>query len=1089
NVNTLYGRKKESDTVQSLADESSTNILVLRGKAGSGKSFLIDHQPWEEDGWMFASGKYEQRRSKEPYSALISALNDLVEQWAVNNANQSVCKMGAFHDLLEEDIVFLRHILPKAFQVSSVASNTCQMSKSHATEKKRRSSGAANAGGAEYVNASFWRILSFLCKPKPVVLFLDDIQWADPASLEAIQVLATTGQVEGLLLALAYRDEEVHPGGKISKCLDLIHEKGGASVHDIHVKDLDLESVNEIVSCLLRQKPEQTLELAEVVYNKTMGNPFFVIQFLQMLRNDRFLSYSLSTLKWEWGDVDKIKAISDNVADAVASTMKKLPFPTQMALKASSCLGKVIPLMIMVDFFDAMKTKKSCEPIFCEALESIKVTGLKEILDSAVKFGILTRSEDGEVYMWAHDKLQQCAYSMIPDDIKSEVHGKLGQLLWKMSASYPDDDWILYMAADQMNRSSLDDNDEAFAEDVARLSYEAAKLSMYKSAFFPAFEMIQGAANALSILKDPWSKVYSLTLSVYSILAEVGVRLGMYEDARSAVREVLNHATALEDKFRAQLVAVRCETSGSNRDYGKGAKMLQDILMEYGVKFPDKILPGQQFVETRKLKSRLGGDYESLLGMRRLDDDNEDDKRHHHIVVMLVSLTVFCYMSSPRKTQLSMYATTRALNTSIKHGVCAETALAVSNSALMMLQDTDIDSKDAVEVGKLAVRLVDTFPKEPSGPHAAVYASVTAGVLSETEPFNKTLDSWLEVNKMGLQLGDTERASMGLIGYSSAYFCVGLPLAPLDKDMLKFAKESSDFGMAETVSILFPIFHQTIKNLEVKVPDPSALKGEIFDEVKDVKQFTGQGLEMTKRDINSLKLMLACIFHHWDVAAELVDALEQYFGRDPFISRSHLRLTYAGVASIVLGRKSEKRRGHYRQLGKKIIKMFKDQIKNGSQNALPVVLMLEALESPSKESFDEAIRICARLGLRQHQALLYEHAGLDFIEKGDEGWGEYYMSQSCNLYNDWGAKAKTEQLKREHESLLKKSSISMSSIGSALQGRSRYTPEHSNRLKEVNWSSSSISQDSQRSSDGSSFMEQGKSTSGSSDRNIVSPFQ
>jgi predicted ATPase len=1083
NLNRLYGRDKESEIVQSLADEESTNILVLHGKAGSGKSYLIENQPWDDNGWLFACGKYEQRRSNEPYSALISALNDLVDQWAINNANQPVCKMGAFHELLEEDVVFLRHILPKAFKVGKHSS--CQSENIAHGAVKRRSGGGTNGGGAEYVNASFWRILSFLCKPRPVVLFLDDVQWADVASLEAIKFLATSGQVEGLLLVLAYRDDEVNPGDSVAHCLDFVHKNGGDAVHGIHLTDLDLVTVNEIVSYLLQQNKDQTMDLAQVVFNKTLGNAFFVIQFLQMLRNDRFLTFSLSSLKWEWGNVDKIKAISDNVADVVASTMKKLPLPTQVALKASSCLGKVIPLTIMVEFFNALNAQDECVPLICEALKSIHVTGLKEILDSAVNYGILTRSDDGEIYTWAHDKLQLCAYMMIQDDIKSDVHGVFGQLLWKMSASYPDDDWILYMAADQMNRSSLVGKDESFAEDVARLSYEAAKLTMYKSAFFPAFQMTQGAAKALAILKDPWSKAYSLTLFVYSGMAEVGVRLGMYEEARTAISEVLTNAKTIEDRFRALSVSVRCQVSGSSRDYAKGIELMQAILMDYGVKFPDKLLPGQQFVATRRLKARLERGYESLLNLRHLDDDIDSDRRHHHIVAILVELSLFCYMCTPRKMQLAMYATTRALNTSIKHGICAETAVAISGAATMMLQDGN--PVEARELCGIAVKLVNSFPKETGSPHAEVYAGVTASVLSAIEPFNKTLDSWLEVNKIGLRNGDTENASMGLVGYSFTYLCVGLPLPPFDVDLAKFIEEANEFGMAETVSILFPMCHQTVKNLTVEVPDPTVLKGELFDEDKSIEQFTGQGLEMTRRDVDSFKLFLACIFNRWDEAAKLVDALEKHLNQDRFVARHHLRLTYVGVASVILGRVSTRRKGHYRQLGNKVTKMWKAQIKNGSQNAFPLVVMLEALESPSKSRFDEAIRTCARLGLRQHQALLYEHAALDCIEKGDDGLGEYYLSQACNLYNDWGAKAKTERLKRDHHSLLKKSSLNLSSSGSSIQGRSRYNPAHSGRLKEVNWSTSSFSHDSQRSSeDGSSFLGR-KSASDGSSRNLVSP--
>ena len=1052
----MYGREEEIQFIQSLADDSSTNILVLKGLAGCGKSCLIETQPWEDKGWIFASGKYEQRRLNEPYSALIDALNHLVDQWMDNNNKSAICQMAEFVKLQEEDIVLLRNILPKAFQING----GCQAGSTW--KRKYVSEGGSSFGGcgSDVVNASFWRILSFLCKPKPVVLFLDDIQWADQASLDAIKVLATTGKVEGLLLAMAYREEEIDKDGAVSNCLDYIQEEG-QSAHTLHVTNLKVECVNEFVSALLRQEPEKTVELSKVVQTKTDGNPFFVMHFMNMLRQERFITYSLMSMKWAWGDVDKIQElahVSDNVADVIAANMSNLPPPTLIALKSASCLGKVIPLQVMIDFFDVayQKFKDEFNCILCDALKHIKVNGFKDVLDSAVNFGILTRSDNSEVYTWAHDKLQSVAYSMIPEEKRCKIHATFGELLWKMSRTHPEDEWMLYMAADQMNRVCLDSMvDHNFREEVAKLSLEAGKLSMYKSAFYPALEMIQRATVHLQKMQDPWVNAYDLSLDVWTLLSEVSVRLGKFEEAERGVKEVLDNARSLEDKFQAQQVMIRCEVSSNHRDYSKGADLLKDILLDYDIKFPKKLLPGQQFLETKKFKARLGDDLESLMDLPRLDDDNESDRKYHHIIALLSMLATCAYMV-PEKRSLAFFACTRALNTSIKHGVCSATALCLSGWSMNLADEGHY--KEACEFGNFAMKFVDTFPVELGSPHVSVHTGVTASVFSYCLPFNNLLDPFLESNRMGLQCGDTEKASMALFGYSFSYLCVGLSLGPLDKDLIEFSREARQFGMAGTIQVLFFVLRQMIQNLKEVKPDPTLFDGDIFCQEKELKKFSGPGLKMTERDVNTFRLVLACIYRKWEVAADLIDALEPFLETDKFVVRMHLRHTYMGIACIILGDKATKRKAHYRQLGKKIIRIAKDLLKNGSQNALPLVQLFEAYESKSKKKFDEAIRSSARLGLLQYQALLYEQQGLNFLDQKDEGWAEYYLSQACNIYTDWGATGKVEQLKQEYDHLLKKSSLSLSSPGSSLKGRTRYDPSIVSQLKELDWTSSNSKQ-------------------------------
>ena len=563
--------------------------------------------------------------------------------------------------------------------------------------------------------------------------------------------------------------------------------------------------------------------------------------------------------------------------------------------------------------------------------------------------------------------------------------------------------------------------------------------------------MLEFAAKHLNGMTDHWERAYDLSLDVYSSLGEIALKFGNYEEALNASIEVERNARSLEDKIRAQVVSVGHKVQGGSRDYPGGIERIKNILLDYGVKFPQKLIPGQQFVEKRKLKSRLGGDLQSFLSLPKLDEGDHDDKRKCNIILLLTHLIHFTFYDDKVK-DLNVYAIIRVLNTSVKHGTCSGTALALG--ALAGYLSRGGHSEDAKECGELAIKLVNTFPRKVDSCHTSVHSWVTFSVLPNVLPFHDCLDPLLELNQCALMAGDISSAAMAWVGYSYTYLNIGLPIGPLSSDLLSYSKEAKQFGMPTTMQVLFPILLQTIQNLQVLKPNPTMLLGDIFDQEQELKKFKDVGLKMTQRDINSFRLMLACIYRKWETAEELVDALQPHLQSDIFTMRAHLHLVYMGYASLVLGEKASalRRRIHFRQLGKKIIKIFKDQLKYGSKNVLHVILMLEAIESPSKEKFDEAIRNTARLGMVHHAAAMYENAGLYFLDKDDEGWGEYYLSQAYNLYNDWGATGKANQLKDSHQ-VLSSSSVNHRAKGGFMKGRTRFSPEHLDHMKEMRLSS------------------------------------
>ena len=756
------------------------------------------------------------------------------------------------------------------------------------------------------------------------------------------------------------------------------------------------------------------------------------------------------TLHWEWGDLDTLESaahVSDNVADLVAAKMERLPEATQVALKVAASLGKIIPLHVLIKCFesyDESEVGTTCSL----GLYQVKLEGLQTVLDNAVKVGILIRPKGQDTYMWAHDKLQTVAYSLTKPCQRYKLHLKLGRLLWEMSSVYPDEEWMVFMAADQMNRFSENqhyskNNQEPLGAEVAALCMEAARLSLAKSALYPAYDMLKAGVKHMDVPGN-WKAHYDLCLNLFSTVAELSGQLGEEDEALKAIQEVESNARNFEDKFRVQMVHLKHITSGQDRNYQRGSDKITEILKEYGVRMPHRLLPGMLSWECNKLKRRLpGGKLDGLMEFPEMTDT-----KSRRICKLLTGHVMFAIMSQKKGGRyLAWYSSLRTLILAADvKAVSEETAMAIVSLGICYALQGQY--KEANEYGEMGLKLVDRFPQAVGSIHAQAMLAANSGIFTSTKPLNKCLDRWLEGHHLGLRTGNTEKAGMGILAYAMTYITCGLPLGPLQSDLQEYEKEAIQFNLPGTIVAVFKILQQFILNLREPVPNPTFLKGDAMDQDKLLATFHGSANNMTKRDINTFRLVLSLIYGEWHTAEQLLGYLEPFLATDQFVIRALLRRSTMGLVAFKVGRTNGKRK--FRQMARKITKDFRDDLKRGNVNALPLYTMLEAEESPSRERYDKAIRSCARLGLIHFEAYMCEQAGQYFLEsdkKDEGGWAEFYLAQAVMLYADWGAMGKAQQLKKAHERLLRSSSL-RERANTALKGRSRYSSSHTDLLKD-----------------------------------------
>ena len=1217
----------------SSSSSSSTRALVtITGKEGVGKTSLVLsqlQQKWINEGkclfghGVFSRSKMSDTNNKLQFMAIFDAVTNLIQMWV--HQQQDICgvnldgdgkkgqqqcqaKIREFANVMKDHACLLREAIPHLCDILGISNDdndTTTVARRNSSTEFNADTASSGCGFASIKNA-LQKVLCFLCsssegtgtncRRRPVILFLDNFQNACSMSMELLQYVVECQTLQGLMVIVSYRDNEVSVDGNnswIATGLQELQQRSATnsngnsncsecSIYHIHLNELTVNHVNCMVSQITERSRggggddeealQETLELATIVHSKTGGNPYYVLQvrtcdsfsllifarlynvlagdmaagggrrkvgvsralyyspvrlprvefafvhfcyclwwwwwetpkytfvhplfasflyslllfsfqFLQTLCDLGHLTFNVLNYRWEWdthmNEIRNATNISDNVAELVTNSIKRLPSDMQQMLLVASTLGvDSIPYLILHRIFQDLNSKEeSKEQESIDGYEhlssflspSCSVNKLPQYLELAVKMGILnpvygsttapavaavtattdannTTISNAMFYHWSHDKIQQGIYGFLAsetdpitgkNDSLKFLHLRVGKVVKTLSEQHPKEEWMVYVAADQFNTAVSYCDPNYKNVDLATLNLRAAKISIKKSAYFPAANMLQACAKRLP--DDSWKNHYDLCLQLYSTMAETEFVVGHHDAAMDAVQNVLDNATSLEDKFRAHNVQLQNITDGATRDFELGITMTRKVLGLYGVNVERHPLPGTLTLQRRKLKPM-----ESFFEM-----DEMTDKRARRISKLIQNLSKLAFIAANSASRDDWHFPRLVATRSFLHyqefGVSADTATTFLFAAKIAKMEAKFTK--ANEYADFANRFIDRYPESPDGIHAMIKSFSHASIYPTIKPFHKCLEHVLEGYKVAMRTGNITVASVGSMCYGMAYLCLGLSLGPLEADLLSFGEEAKQFGRGLSLISVFQIMRQTIVNLQTRAENPTVLDGHAFDQEAILAQMDSQSKAMTMREIRTFQLMLACIYGDFKVARKLIDQLSVYSLSDLLEPRKHLRTSYLGIASMIVGReRGWRRKCKYGSLGKKILKRYKAEAECGSVNAHPIMNMLLAEENPSKEAYDRSIRECARSGLLHHQALMYERAGLYFLSKKDEGDFEFYIQQSCLLYEDWGAWGKVEQMHDKYPFLSKSSrggagsstSSSSGRVGSSLQGRTRH---------------------------------------------------
>ncbi|MEG4093214.1 serine/threonine-protein kinase PknK, partial [Microcoleus sp. Pol12B4] len=572
--------EKPATLKQNSPPSGSSELMLVSGYSGIGKSAVVNEvsKPITRSKGYFISGKFDQLQRNIPYASLIQAFNSLLRQLLTESTLSLEIWQTKILTAVGTDGQVIADVIPKVELIIGKQPEIAELAPVESQNRFNR------------VFKEFIRV--FAQKEHPLVIFLDDLQWADSATLKLMQILITDPEQEYLLLIGAYRDNEVSPTHPLIQTVEEI-EKTGTIVNNIVLQPLDLANVTELVTETLNACTEKVTNLAELIWNKTGGNPFFLTQLLQALYQDSLLRFDFNPItnevskgRWDWS-IEEIQAIGitdKSVVELVASRIEKLPAATQEVLKLAACVGDKFALDVL-----SLVSEKSPNTTATELYSALQSGFILPLSDSYRIPLVFDRTESINLkldtsrvsYKFLHDRVQQAAYSLIPEDQKQSTHLKIGQLL--LQNTPPDKlEENIFDVVNQLNVGIDTISQPVEKIDLARLNLTAGRKAKAASAYEAAVRYFRVAMELLPA--DCWQIHYDLTLAIYESKAEAEYLNVNYEDSKSLVDIVVQKAKKLVEKVNVYQLQIQ-SCNAQNRPL-EALNTGLEVLKLLGISFP-----------------------------------------------------------------------------------------------------------------------------------------------------------------------------------------------------------------------------------------------------------------------------------------------------------------------------------------------------------------------------------------------------------------------------------------------------------------------------------------------------------------------
>ncbi|MBN1237653.1 MAG: AAA family ATPase [Gammaproteobacteria bacterium] len=986
----LYGRDEESQALTDAFERVASGgveAVLITGPAGIGKSALVQqlHEPITRRRGYFAAGRFDPLRRNVPLSGLVSALQDLVQQLLTESDESIASWRGAIQEAVGTNGRIIVELVPA---VELVIGPQPPLREVDPAEARNR------------FNAAFQRFVQvFGRKDHPLVLFLDDVQWADPASLALIGLILAGRDTESLLLVQAYREGDVNPGHPLSIAIEDLRERGVPTV-DVALAALEPYDIAEIVADTLRQERAESDALARVIAGKTGGNPFFVRQFLQMLHSDGLIRFDAAANAFSY-DVRRIEsaAATENVVELLSAKLDKLPAETRRVLELAAAIGYVFDLDTLAGIYDAPPgtAASHLRPALVEGL----IVPMSEL--ESVEPGNLDAPLVYRRYSFLHDRVRQVAYDAIAEADRPALHLALGRALLTSSPSAVEA--RLFDVVNHMNLGAGLIEDAAERLRLVELNGAAGARAKASTAYAMA---VRCYGQAVELLGDAgWTEHYALCFDAHLRLAECLWMKADYAAAFSVIDRAV--ARSVSDTDKARLYTVRTAVHLGTGDMPAALDCGRSAARLVAVDLPDsddavEAMLQREMEAILRRTSEIG--VEKLLDLPRMEDADR---------IAAMALLTHCLPAAFQSNQqLFALICCKMVTLSLDHGNCSLSARAYGSFAAL-LSSAFGNYRDAHRFAKLAVELCRRL--EDFGVLSAAYFLWAMFASHWNEPVDRSIELFRHSISYGLQTGDHLHA-----GYSAARRLMHLQYrgVPLD-ELRRQADEANELleriGDAANLEYLPPRL-AVIKWLQGERPAGNELRVGDLDEAAATAAIAARGNRSFESDWHTLLLMQRYFAGDYEAAYACSRRSEELLPFSAgFCSRVEHELYSALTFAALVAEADEERGAELRRRVDQSAKRFDEWAELCPENFSHMQQLIRAERArldgrwhDAMHCYDRAIAAASDHGFASIEAVAAEAAARFWFDEGKADFGNIYLQKALHAYEIWGAHGKAADL-------------------------------------------------------------------------------
>ncbi|MEG5064019.1 AAA family ATPase [Microcoleus sp. B3-A4] len=993
----LYGRESEVDNLLAAFERVSTGsaeMILVAGLSGIGKTAVVNevHKPIARQRGYFIKGKYDQFQRNIPFSAFVQAFRELMGQLLSESDAQVQTWKTKILTALGESGQVLIEVIPELERIIGAQDPALELS------------GTAAQNRFNLLMQKFVQV--FTTAEHPLVMFLDDLQWADSASLKLLQLLM---EDRGHLLVLgAYRDNEVSPVHPFMLTVDEII-KSGAVVNTINLQPLSLADMNQLVADTLICNLSLAQPLTELVYKKTKGNPFFSTQFLKSLYEDGQIIFNWDVGYWQC-DIAQVRLThASDVVEFMAAQLQKLPRETQDVLKLAACIGAQFDLETLAVVSEEL-SEQTASALWIALQEGLilQITEGYNLIQTDNQS--LTESITNPTYRFLHDRVQQASYSLIPDNQKQATHLKIGQLLLQNYSELEREE-KLFDIVGHLNLGLKLIAQASEREALALLNLKAGQKARNSTAYAAATAYLQTGIELLR--PNCWQSQYQLTLNLYVAAAETAYLNADLERMEHKTALVLQKAKTILDKIK--IYEIQIATHAAQSQMLEAIAVGRNALGQLGVELPPE--PDEGFISKalQTLASQLQG--------RRVEE--------------LIDLPVMTNLQTQAAMQLSgmlfapifirmpgllplLSSTMVSLSLQFGNAPASPVGYAIHGMVLCAFLK---EAKTGYDFGKLALSLLDRFNVREFKP--IILLMFGSFIQHRQERLRATIPTTKDGFTVGMETGDFLYAGYNIINYFFAKFFGGVELDTWETEIAGY---SAALAQAKQYSIqaFVDTTRQTAKNLRESGILSDCLSGSAYDERVMIPKHLLNNELTAIANTYIYKLLLAYSFSNYTTALDYIAQSKKYLMAVSGTVLVPIFHFYAALTNLALfPTQPETKQAEILALVETHQTTLQQWAQNAPMNYLHKWYLVEAEryrvlgnKAEAIEMYDRAISGARENKYINEEALANELAAKFYLEWGKEKIAQTYIIEAYYCYVQWGATAKVTDLETRYRPLL-----------------------------------------------------------------------